>query len=71
MRKHSIYPKEFPEPWASGWGEDEQEEHARQHEAVRHGLFDETSSRNACPPHTTVTVQVLQSRIQHLYERVG
>ncbi len=22
MRKHSIYPQEFPEPWASGWGED-------------------------------------------------
>ena len=22
MRKHSIYPKEFPEPWASDWGED-------------------------------------------------
>jgi len=23
MRKHSIYPDEFPEPWASDWGEDE------------------------------------------------
>ena len=22
MRKHSIYPKEFPESWASDWGED-------------------------------------------------
>ena len=23
MRTHQIYPKEFPEPWASDWGEDE------------------------------------------------
>jgi formylglycine-generating enzyme len=23
MRIHSIYPEEFPEPWASDWGEDE------------------------------------------------
>ena len=23
IRKHSIYPAEFPEPWASDWGEDE------------------------------------------------
>ena len=22
-RQHKIYPDEFPEPWASGWGEDE------------------------------------------------
>ena len=23
LRKHQIYPDEFPESWASGWGEDE------------------------------------------------
>ena len=23
IRKHTIFPEEFPEPWASDWGEDE------------------------------------------------